>query len=177
MTVATFPEFWLRGPLEGVPPLLQPIAHSLLQTREDASRAGERLTVEQLCEKPGGAAPAGFHLRHIPGVIDRLFTYARGEALGAAQHATLRAESDPGDPPEEAEALVERLRAGIDRALAELRGIDEERLLEARKVGRKELPSTVLGLLFHAAEHAQRHTGQLIVTARVVGGSVHVSEE
>jgi uncharacterized damage-inducible protein DinB len=177
MTVATFPEFWLRGPLEGVPPLLQPIAHSLLQTREDAARAGERLTVEQLWERAGGVASAGFHLRHIPGVIDRLFTYARGEALSEAQLAALRAESDPGDPPEEAEALVERMRAGIDRALDELREIREDSLLQERKVGRKGLPSTVLGLLFHAAEHAQRHTGQLIVTARVVGGPVNVSEE
>ena len=126
--------------------------------------------MEQLWERPGGAASAGFHLRHIPGVIDRLFTYARGDALSAGQLAALRAESDPGDPPEGAEALVERMRAGIDRALEELRGIREEVLLEERKVGRKGLPSNVLGLLFHAAEHAQRHTGQLIVTARVVGG-------
>ena len=177
MTVATFPEFWLRGPQEGIPPLLQPIAHSLLQTREDAARAAERLTAEQLWEKPGGAASAGFHLRHIAGVIDRLFTYARGGALTEAQLATLRAESDPGDPPEEAEALVERLRAAIDGALEELREIREDALLEERKVGRKGLPSNVLGLLFHAAEHSQRHTGQLIVTARMVGGSVTVSEE
>ena len=177
MTVATFPEFWLRGPLEGVPPLLQPIAHSLLQTREDAARAAERLSVEQLWEKPGGAASAGFHLRHIAGVTDRLFTYARGEALDGAQLAALRAESDPGDPPEEAEVLVERMRAAIDRAIEELRETREDTLLLDRKVGRKGLPSNVLGLLFHAAEHAQRHTGQLIVTARVVGGSVTFSEE
>src|SRR5687768_8414483 len=125
MTLATFPEFWLRGPLEEVPPLLQPIAHSLLQTREDAARAGERLTVEQLWEKPGGSASAGFHLKHIAGVIDRLLTYARGDALDEGQLATLRAESDPGDPPEEAEALVERLRAAIDRAIEELRETPE----------------------------------------------------
>ena len=177
MTVATFPEFWLRGPLEGVPPLLQPVAHSLLQTREDAARAAERLSVEQLWAKPGGAASAGFHLRHIAGVTDRLFTYARGEGLDEAQLAALRAESEPGEPPEEAEALVEGMRAAIDRAVDQLREVREDTLLLDRKVGRKGLPSNVLGLLFHAAEHAQRHTGQLIVTARVLGGSVTFSEE
>src|SRR5829696_7925003 len=106
MTVATFPEFWLRGPLEGVPPLLQPIAHSLLQTREDAARAAERLAAEQLWERPAGAASAGFHLRHIAGVLDRLFTYARGGALDEGQLEALRAESDPGDPPEDAATLI-----------------------------------------------------------------------
>jgi hypothetical protein len=30
------------------------------------------------------------------------------------------------------------------------------------------LPSTVLGLLVHAAEHTQRHVGQIITTARIL---------
>jgi uncharacterized damage-inducible protein DinB len=167
MTLASFPEFWLRGPLEGIPPLLQPVAHSLLQTREDAARAAEGLLPEQLWDRPAGCASAGFHLRHIAGVLDRLFTYARGEALTEPQLATLRAEADPGDRREEAAVLVEAMRGSIDRAIDALRDFREDALLEQRKVGRQGLPSNVLGLLFHAAEHAQRHTGQLIVTARV----------
>ena len=170
MTVASFPEFWLRGPLEGVPPLLQPMAHSLLQTREDAARAAERLTVEQLWERPAGSASAGFHLRHIAGVLDRLLTYARGEALDETQLATLRAEADSGEGEKETAALLDAMRAAIDRAVAALRDFPDDALLQERKVGRQGLPSNVLGLLFHAAEHAQRHTGQLIVTARLVAG-------
>ena len=168
MTVASFPEFWLRGPLEGVPPLLQPVAHSLLQTREDAARAAERLTREQLWERPAGCASAGFHLRHITGVLDRLFTYARGEMLSEGQLETLRAEADPDVGPAETAALLDGMRAAIDDAVAALRGFPEDALFQDRKVGRQGLPSNVLGLLFHAAEHAQRHTGQLIVTARIV---------
>jgi uncharacterized damage-inducible protein DinB len=37
-----------------------------------------------------------------------------------------------------------------------------------RFVGRAKLPSTVLGLLVHAAEHTMRHTGQLLVTVQVL---------
>jgi uncharacterized damage-inducible protein DinB len=177
MPHASFPEFWLRGPVEGIPGLLQPVAHSLLQTREDAARAADRLTVEQLWERPAGAASAGFHLRHIAGVLDRLLTYARGEALDERQLATLRAEADPGEPPEEVGPLVERMCAAVDRALDQLRDTGEDTLLLERKVGRQGLPSTVLGLLFHAAEHTQRHTGQLIVTARVVGGADDVPHD
>jgi hypothetical protein len=37
-------------------------------------------------------------------------------------------------------------------------------------VGRAKLPATTLGLLFHAAEHTQRHVGQLMTTLKVVRG-------
>jgi hypothetical protein len=48
-----------------------------------------------------------------------------------------------------------------------VRATAEASLTEGREVGRGRLPSTVLGLLVHAAEHTQRHVGQLLVTARV----------
>ena len=31
------PEYWLRGPLIGISPFLQPIAHALLQAREEVN--------------------------------------------------------------------------------------------------------------------------------------------
>jgi uncharacterized damage-inducible protein DinB len=80
--------------------------------------------------------------------------------------AAARAEQGPGD--EEAGPLVARVHAAIDVALAQLRATPRAALLEAREVGRARLPSTVLGLLFHVAEHTQRHTGQVIATAKVV---------
>jgi uncharacterized damage-inducible protein DinB len=168
--MANQPEAWLRGPLPGVNPWLQPAAHALVQAGEDAERAARGLTTEELRMRPGGAAAAGFHLRHIAGVLDRLLTYARGEQLNEAQFAALRAEGELGEPPAEVDVLLRDLHAAIGHALEVLRSTPESTLLEPREVGRGRLPSTVLGLLSHAAEHAQRHTGQLITTVKVVRG-------
>jgi uncharacterized damage-inducible protein DinB len=159
-------EPWLSGPVEGVDAYLQPAAHALLQSREDLPHAVEGLRERQLWARPGGAASIGFHLRHIAGAIDRLLTYARGEMLSEAQVTAARAEHGPGD--EEAGPMIARAHAAIDVALAQLKATPREKLLDARGVGRAQLPSTVLGLLFHVAEHTQRHTGQVIATAKVV---------
>jgi hypothetical protein len=43
----------------------------------------------------------------------------------------------------------------------------EATLTATREVGRARLPSTVIGLLFHAAEHTQRHAGQALTTKRM----------
>lgn len=164
-------EAWLSGPIEGVPPLLMPAAHALVQATEDVEAAAATLTVDQLWMRPGGAASVGFHLRHIPGVIDRLLTYARGEMLTDDQMAYLRSEGEPGDPPAAQAELVAHLRSTVDRALDQLRNTAQESLLERREVGRKRVPSNVIGLIFHAAEHAQRHTGQVVATAKIISGS------
>ncbi|HEX2203879.1 MAG TPA: DinB family protein [Longimicrobium sp.] len=162
------PEAWLRGPLEGVAPLLMPAAHALVGAAEDIERAVEGLDVDQLWGSMAGAATLGFHLKHVAGSLDRLLTYARGEALTGDQRAFLAAETSPGDPAAPAAALVAGVHAAVERALAQLRATRPETLLEPRGVGREQLPSTVLGLLFHAAEHTQRHTGQIVTTARIV---------
>ena len=162
------PEAWLRGPIEGIPASLQPVAHALVQVREEVERAVAGLTTDQLRTRPAGVASLAFHLLHIPGSVDRLFTYARGEALSDEQRKAFRAEKE--DVVREPAALLASLAAGIDTALARLREWPEASLAEQRPVGREGLPSTVRGLLFHAAEHAQRHAGQVIVTARLVRG-------
>jgi uncharacterized damage-inducible protein DinB len=167
MSPQKLPEVWLRGPLPGVSPLLMPAAHCLLQCREEIAAAASALTVEQLWATPGGAASAGFHLRHIVGSLDRLLTYARGAQLDDEQMAALRRERDPGAPPERADALVATAQAAIDAALDTIRATPEPDLMLARSVGRAALPSNVLGLLFHAAEHTHRHTGQLVTTAKI----------
>ena len=162
-------EPWLRGPVDGVDPYLQPAAHALLHAAEDVSRALAPLSPQELAATPGGAASVSFHARHLAGSLDRLFTYARGEALSAAQRDALAAEKQQ-PPDESAERLAALVREGVERALAQLRATPRASLLEARKVGRAGLPSTVLGLLFHAAEHTQRHAGQLVTTAKIVRG-------
>ena len=160
-------EWWQRGPIDGVPAMLQPVAHILLQVRESVLELVPGLTEPQWNARPAGVASAAFHVRHIPGVIDRLFTYARGEPLSPDQFAALRAEGDPlaaGDVPRVLDALGGR----VDAALAELRAIDPSILADFREVGRAKLPSTVIGCLVHGAEHAMRHVGQLSVTTRIV---------
>ena len=165
------PEPWLRGPVSGVPPLLQPVAHALLQAVEDVRRVVSPLGDAALWAKPGGAASVGFHVRHAAGSLDRLFTYARGEMLSASQLATLKGETAPDEQGNaDAGELVAAFDAQVERALAQLRETREESLTQPREVGRARLPSTVLGLLFHAAEHTQRHVGQTITTAKIVMG-------
>lgn len=162
------PEPWLRGPVPGVPPLLMPAAHALLQATEDIERALTDLTPEQIWARPHGAASVGFHVRHLAGALDRLFTYARGEQLSESQRRAAAAEGLPGDVPPSGQALVAEVRAAITAALDRLRETPGSILLEPRGVGRQQLPSNVIGLLFHAAEHATRHAGQAITTARIV---------
>jgi hypothetical protein len=109
-------------------------------------------------------------VRHTGGALDRLFTYARGEALSDAQREALRAEGSSGEPPAELSALVAEVDGAIERAFEQLRTTSSETLVGERRVGRAQLPSTVVGLLFHAAEHCTRHVGQAITTARILRG-------
>jgi hypothetical protein len=164
------PEPWLRGPVAGVPPRLQPVAHALVMALEDTERGVEGLSPAELWLRPGGAASVGFHLAHLAGSTERLFTYARGEGLSDLQRTQLAAEADTSEPRPTLGALVASWRAVVDSALGQLANTAESTLLDARGVGRAQLPSNVQGLLFHAAEHAQRHVGQIIATAKIVRG-------
>jgi uncharacterized damage-inducible protein DinB len=161
------PEVWLRGPLPDMPALLQPVAHALLQAREEVDAIMDGFPEERLWERPAGVASVGFHLQHLAGVIDRLFTYACGESLNETQSATLAAEGKP-DPAIHSKDLIASFHAQVDRALDQLRHTSVQSLTDYRGVGRAQRPSTVLGLLVHAAEHTQRHVGQLLVTARIL---------
>jgi uncharacterized damage-inducible protein DinB len=161
-------EAWLRGPVAGVPAELMPAAHALIDAREEMEAAARGLTADQLWARPAGVASVGFHLRHVRGATERLLTYARGEALTDAQLAQGRGEGEPGNPPAEVDELLDALDRAVTVALDALRATSPATLGDAREVGRKRFPSTVRGLLFHAAEHARRHAGQVIVTARMV---------
>ena len=159
------PEPWLRGPIPGLDPHLQPVAASFIQVREDLATHTEGLTTEQVWKQVGPLPSLGFHLRHIAGSVDRLTTYLMGEQVTPEQIDQLKRESEPG-------ASLEELLQGVDVALTasevRMRTIDPSDLHEPRYIGRKQLPSTVLGLLVHIAEHTQRHLGQAITTAKLV---------
>lgn len=161
-------EAWLSGPVQGVPTTLGPAAHALLDALAEAEQAVADLPTRALQVRPGGAASLEFHFRHTAGAIDRLLTYAKGEALSGAQREALAAEGKARSPAPRAEDLVGELRGAIDDALALYRASSEESLEEPRRVGRAGLPSTVRGLLYHAAEHTRRHSGQIVTTAAVV---------
>jgi len=173
MPIPNMPEVWLRGPLPAVLPLLQPVAHALLQAREEVTELLADFPAAKLAEQPLGLASVGFHLRHLAGVLDRTFTYARGEALSATQLAYLAAEGQPPSHLGAVQELVQAFAQQVDTALAQLQATSEATLPEWRGVGRAQLPSTVIGLLVHAAEHTTRHVGQLLVTVRLVANSAN----
>jgi len=168
------PEVWLRGPLEDIPGLLQPVAHALLQAREEVNALMEDFPEKLLWVKPAGLASAGFHLQHLSGVIDRLFTYANGEQFDEQQLAALASEGKSGENTISGAVLVEKFNRQIDNALAQLSKVDENTLTEARGVGRTKLPSTVIGLYVHAAEHTMRHVGQLLATVKILKANYQI---
>lgn len=158
----------MRGAIEGIAPQLQPVAHSLMQVREEVDALDRTLTSAELHQKPFGAASLAFHLRHMAGSLGRLLTYARGESLNELQLQQLRDEPKVTDAGRD--DLVAATLAALDSALLEVRAWSQRtgELFAAREVGRQRLPSTVIGLLFHAAEHSQRHAGQIATTTRIV---------
>ena len=164
------PEAWLRGPVAGIAPALQPVAHSFIGAREDVVAPLGGLTEHQLWLEPGGAASIGFHLRHLAGSTDRLLTYARGEALTPSQKEALAAERTSPHPRPTVAELLRGWDTAVESALRQLAATAETELGAARLIGRAQLPSTVLGLLVHAGEHATRHAGQIITTAKIVRG-------
>lgn len=167
----SIPEPWLRGPVPGIPAPLQPAAHAFQMALEDVAAAVEGLRDDEVWARPGGAASIGFHLAHLSGATDRLLTYARGESLSDTQREALAAERTVDDRRPDLESILAAWSTTVDRALAQLAATPPSTLFDAREVGRAKLPSTVLGLLFHAAEHAARHTGQVVTTARIAHGS------
>jgi len=153
----------MRGPIPGVETLLAPLLYSFQTAREDLAKWTEGLTSGQIWVTPHGFGSVGFHLRHIAGSTDRLMTYVEGKQLSEAQLAVMNAEKEPGATRE---MLLAGLSAAFENAEAAVRSLNPAQLAEPRAVGRKQLPTTVIGLLFHIAEHTQRHVGQAISAAK-----------
>jgi uncharacterized damage-inducible protein DinB len=161
------PEVWLRGPVTGIIPVLQPVVHALLQAKEEVNKLLKDFPDQLLWDKPAGVASVAFHLLHLAGVLDRLFTYAKELPLSESQLEYLKNEGieQAGISSQE---LLDRFNVQVESAIEQLRNTGENTVFDYRPVGRAKLPSTVVGLLFHAAEHTQRHTGQLLVTVKVL---------
>lgn len=159
------PEPWLRGTLTEVPAVQRAVLHALELAREDLERWCDGLSDEELNSRPGGIAPVAFHLRHISRSTDRLLTYAEGAQLSAEQVAAMKTELSPGATRNE---LLAELVVGFSKSARRIRAFSAQQLEEHRTVGKKQLPTTVGGLLVHVADHAQRHVGQAITTAKIV---------
>jgi len=157
----------MRGPISGVSPFVAPVLYAFQHAREDLAKHTEGLTPDQLWASPHGFGSVGFHIRHIAGSAARLLTYLQGGALTADQLRELDDEKRALDIPRE------ELLALLDRALVDaeaiVRAVDPATLTEPRAVGRDRLPTTVIGLLVHLAEHTQRHVGQAISAAKWSG--------
>jgi hypothetical protein len=161
-------EVWQRGPLPDITPMLQPVAHALLQAREEVNEYMHEFPSALLWQRPAGMASVGFHLQHLSGVLDRVFTYAKADALNAFQFEQLEEEGKDAAHGYTTKELVARFDKQVDLALQQIKETDPAILAEYRGIGRAGLPSTVIGLLVHGAEHTMRHVGQLMVTAAVL---------
>jgi hypothetical protein len=162
------PEPWLRGPLEGVHPLVAPTLHAYAQAREDLAQWTGGLTDAEIWLHPHGLAPVAFHLRHIAGSVERLTTYLLNEQLTPEQLAAIHHEMDSGRGRSSSlHELLDEVNEALHKSEQVIRALDPARLAETRAVGRKQLPTTVIGLVVHLAEHTQRHVGELIVTAKL----------
>lgn len=158
-------EPWMSGSYAEVNPLLRPLLHAFDHALLDLEHWTADLTPEQLWATPFNLGSVGFHLRHITGSTDRLFSYAEGHALSEAQLQTLKSEMIPGPTREE---LLNSMRQTFQSIAQIVRNIDPASLSEPRFIGRKRLPTTLHSLLVHIAEHTMRHVGQAITTARVL---------
>ena len=161
-------EVWQRGPIENVPDLLQPVAHALLEVGEEVRSIMDGFPENLLWQKPAGVASPAFHLQHINGVIDRLFTYARKELLSKEQMHSLSLEGDKVNTSLSMEQMILALDQRIILAINQLKTTNDETLTETRGIGRKQVPTTLMGLFVHAAEHSMRHLGQLLVTVKML---------
>lgn len=161
------PEPWLRGRIDGLDPARSHLLYTFEQAREELVAFCSRLTIEELWAVPHPrVASVGFQLRHIAGSVDRLATYLRGEQLTAEQLAVLKAEQEPGGAAfADLMALVE---TAFDRTETLVRSLSQDSLADPRFVGRRQLPTTVGGLVIHISEHTQRHLGQAVLTAKLV---------
>ena len=157
-------EPWLRGPVNGVDPLVANLFHTFTQVREELETALDGLTADEIWRRPHGLASFGFHVRHLGGAAERLACYLGGGQLTDGQLRDLRFEAEPGAGGGE---LLEQLRARLERVESQVKAIDPGQLAEPKEVGRGRLPSTAIGLIVHISEHSQRHLGQAAIMAKL----------
>jgi uncharacterized damage-inducible protein DinB len=159
------PEPWLRGTLTDVRAVPRAVLHAIELAGEDVKKWCSTLSDAELNSQPHGLPSVAFQLRHIARSVDRLLTYAEGNALTAEQLEALRYESQPNTA---SQSVLDELSTTLARGAERIRILAKSDLEQARSVGKKALPTTLGGLLVHVADHTQRHVGQAITTAKVL---------
>lgn len=164
------PEPWLRGTLRDLPAEQRAVLHALQLAREDVDRWYAGVTEEELWKRPHNLPSLGFQLRHIAGSLDRLLTYAEKKQLSEEQKREMSAETEVLEGKETGgkEIALAEFHAALARSESRIRSISPADWQKDRAVGRKQLPTTVAGLMIHCAEHTQRHVGQAVTTAKVL---------
>lgn len=160
-------EPWLRGTHAETPAVLRAVIHALELAQEDLRKWCGGLTDEEVNLQPFGLPSIGFQLRHIARSMDRLLTYAESRDLTPDQLAAMKAEAAPGAMRD---ALLAEVAAALEAAQRRVRSIRVGGLDAPRAVGRKQLPTSVGGLIVHVADHTQRHVGQVVTTAKLLVG-------
>ncbi|MGA2206846.1 MAG: DinB family protein [Terracidiphilus sp.] len=95
-------------------------------------------------------------------------TYAEGKQLSAEQLASLKVEQGGEGKLESLAELLAEVEASFRNAAGRIRILATANLNTPRSVGRKQMPTSIGGALIHVADHTQRHTGQVVTTAKVL---------
>jgi hypothetical protein len=158
-------EPWLRGTLSNLPVVQRALLHSLDMAEEDTAKWCGGLDDRELHARPFQLPSAAFQLRHIARSLDRFCCYAEGTPLSPEQFTALAGEmAESGSR----DAIFSELQDSIEKTRQRLDTIIRQPLDLVVSIGRQGLPTTLAGLLIHAAEHTQRHVGQAITTAKVI---------
>ena len=165
VAAAQQPEPWLRGTLTEVSSVGRGVLHALELAHEDVHRWCDPLTGDDFHARPFELPPVAFQLRHMVRSLDRLLTYAEGNQLTGEQIAQLKSEMDAVGSREEVFAEFDQ---GLKLSAERVRALAAGDLEQPRFVGKKQLPTSVGGLLVHVADHTQRHVGQAVTTAKVL---------
>jgi uncharacterized damage-inducible protein DinB len=160
-------EPWLRGTHAEISAVLRAVIHALELAEEDLRRWCGDLTDEEVNLQPFGLPSIAFQLRHIARSMDRLMTYAESRDLTVGQLAAMKSEADPGATKS---ALLAEATAALEATRHRVRSVRVGGLDAPRAVGRKQLPTSVGGLIVHVADHTQRHVGQAVTTAKLLVG-------
>jgi uncharacterized damage-inducible protein DinB len=158
-------EPWLRGTLSGVPVVQRALLHSLEMAQEDTAKWCRDLDDRELHARPFNLPSVAFQLRHIARSLDRFCTYAEGTPLSPAQFKALATEMNSDGTRE---SILSELEESLNQTRQRLEAIVRQPPDLPVSIGRKALPTTLTGLLIHAAEHTQRHVGQAITTAKLI---------
>ena len=162
---APYVEPWLRGTHADVPAVGRAVLHALDLALDDLTKWTEGLSDDEVRSQPLGLNAIAFHLRHIARSTDRILTYAEGGQLTAEQLAVLKTEA-AGD--ESLAELLAEVETSFSNAAERIRVLATADFNTFRGVGRKQLPTSIGGALIHVADHAQRHVGQVVTTAKVI---------